>query len=67
MWQFFYESRTTTTLTPVLDCSVTRHAWPHIYAGVGFRIVYSIRVCHNLLLDKRDGSTLSFYVATEVN
>lgn len=57
----FNESRTTTTATPVLGIMVTRMRTPYL-CGCGVRIVYSIRVCHNLLLDKRNGSTLSFYM-----
>lgn len=57
----FNESRTTTTATPVLGIMVTHMRTPYL-CGCGVRIVYSIRVCHNLLLDKRNGSTLSFYM-----
>ena len=33
----------------------------HIYSSVGYCIVYLIRVSHNLQIDKRNNSTLSFY------
>ena len=35
---------------------------PHIYSSVGYCIVYLIRVSHNLQIDKRNNSTLSFYM-----
>ena len=56
MWQFSTNQGQRTALISCLDYG--RDAFcvlvPHIYSSVGYCVVYLIRVCHNLQIDKRN-------------
>lgn len=56
MWQFSTNQGQRTALISCLDYG--RNAFcvsiPHIYPSVGYCVVYLIRVCHNLQIDKRN-------------
>ena len=56
MWQFSTNQGQRTALISCLDYG--RNAFcvsvPHIYSSVGYCVVYLIRVCHNLHVDKRN-------------
>ena len=64
----FEKTRTTNSTHSCLDYvgkGILYPAIPHIYSSVGYCIVYSSWVRHNLQLDKRNNSTLSlFYIAS---